>query len=73
MSCQTLSMVSAKGTRSVVFLVERGLTLLLHISGLINTQPPMAVSIVVALMLTIIPYPWQVLQSWAVQLNSLIQ
>jgi len=73
MSCQTLSMVSAKGTRSAVFLVERGLTLLLHISGLINTQPPMAVSIVVALMLTIIPYPWQVLQSWAVQLNSLIQ
>jgi hypothetical protein len=73
MSCQTLSMVSAKGTRSVVFLVEWGLTLLLHISGLINTQPPMAVSIVVALMLTIIPYPWQVLQSWAVQLNSLIQ
>ena len=73
MSCQTLSMVSAKGTRSAVFLVEWGLTLLLHISGLINTQPPMAVSIVVALMLTIIPYPWQVLQSWAVQLNSLIQ
>lgn len=73
MSCQTLSMVSGKGTRSVGFLVERGLTLLLHISGLINTQPPMAVSIVVALMLTIIPYPWQVLQSWAVQLNSLIQ
>lgn len=73
MSCQTLSMVSAKGTRSAVFLVEWGLTLLLHISGLINTQPPMAVSIVVALMLTIIPYPWQVLQSWVVQLNSLIQ
>ena len=72
MSCQTLSMVSAQVTRSVGFLVERGLTLLLHISGLINTQPPMAVSIVVALMLTIIPYLWQVLQSWVVQLNSLI-
>jgi hypothetical protein len=54
-------------------LVERGLTLLLHISGLINTQPPMAVSIVVGLMLTIIPYPWQVLQSWVEQLNSLIR
>jgi hypothetical protein len=66
-------MVSAQGTRSVAFLVERGLTLLLHISGLINTQPLMAVSIVVGLMLTIIPYPWQVLQSWVEQLNSLIR
>jgi ABC-type amino acid transport system permease subunit len=66
-------MVLARVILSVGFLVERGLTLLLLILGLINTQQLMAVSIVVASMLAIIHCPWQVLQSWVVRHNSPIR